>query len=483
MRRGPIAVVLGALILLVVLATVTGSTASRAPGATASTAPIISATLVCPEINGGPPGTVSRASIVDVAGALTPPSHSTGKVSATVLAGRKSKTTPFHLTPAHVIHSVTKQSSQVEVDAAGSVASTLAGDVTVENATGRSRAMSVARCAEPATDWWFTGADGRVGFVDLLVLSNPSPTPAKAAISLWGQKGPHDNTQLQSVAVAAHRSVKIPIASAAPDIASVAIHVQATTGSVTAALLEHRTETLLSNGSDFIPAANPPANSAVVPGFAPGKGPRYLIVTAPGDQDATVDLRLATKSGTFQPSGINQVVVRAGRTRAISVSTQLGLAGGAALLASDQPVIASGISVIPESGGRPDLMWSAAIPPLTAPAGVGNGHQPDGGHTYLYLTAPAGAAQVRVSTPTGHSRTLSIPAGHSSVTDITSTITSSAVTWPFAVTPIGSAPVYGVVAMSFSGAHGALASSEPLVSLPTPIPLPPVREDPAVAIR
>jgi hypothetical protein len=37
--------------------------------------------------------------------------------------------------------------------------------------------------------------------------------------------------------------------------------------------------------------------------------------------------------------------------------------------------------------------------------------------------------------------------------------------------------------LTFTGAHGALITGEPLVGLPTPIPLPVVREDPRVAVR
>jgi hypothetical protein len=483
MRRTPIAVALVALVLVVVLATVSGSAASRGAAPKSGSAAITSATLVCPQVNGTPSGTISRASIAGLGPALTPATHPTGRVTTTVMAGRKSAPRAVNVVPADVVHSTANQSQQIEVDASGSIAATLAGDVVVEDATGRSRGMSVARCVPPATDWWFTGADGRVGFVDVLIISNPSPNPAKIAVSLWGERGPHANTQLEAVPIGPRSTVKIPIASAAPDVRSVAVHVHATTGAVTAALFEHRTQSLLSNGSDFIPATNPPALSAVVPGFAPGKGARYLILTAPGSQDATVNLKLVTKSGTFQPSGVNQVVVRGGHSRALSISTQLGLSGGAVMISSDQPVIANGISVVPEAGQRPDLMWTAAVPPLTSAAGVGNGHQPDGGHAYLVLTAPSGAAQVRVQSPSGHTQTIAVPAGKSSVTDITNTIKSTAVTWPFTVTPAGAAAVYGAVMTVFAGAHGALAATEPLVALPTPIRLPPVREDPTVAVR
>jgi hypothetical protein len=43
--------------------------------------------------------------------------------------------------------------------------------------------------------------------------------------------------------------------------------------------------------------------------------------------------------------------------------------------------------------------------------------------------------------------------------------------------------VYGVRVLEFSGAHGALITGEPLVGLPKPIALPPVREDPNAAVR
>jgi hypothetical protein len=483
MRRASIIATVVVLVVLAGLAAVTGSTAPRSSVANASSAPVTSAVLVCPDITGSPPGTISRASIADVAPALTPPSHSTGTVSTTVLAGSKSKPKAVQPAPAVVIHSVTKTTQHVEVNATGSVAASTAGDVVVESATGRSRAMSAVRCAAPATDWWFTGADGRVGFSDLLFLSNPSQTPAEVGVSLFGQNGPHDNTTLESFPVGAHATKRITVASAAPDIANVGIHVHATSGAITAAVLERRSSGLKSNGGDFIPATAPPATGALVSGFAPGKGPRYVVVTAPGDQDATVALHLVTASGTFQPSGINQVVVRAGHTKAVSISSQLGQSAGAALLTSDQPIVANGISIVPESGQRPDLMWSAATPALTGPAAIANGRQPDGGKTSLYLTAPQGAAQVKVTTPSGHSQTISVPAGKTSVTDITSTIKSSAVTWPFVVTPVGSAPVFGVDAMAFTGAHGELIAGEPLIALPRPIPLPPVRQDQRVAVQ
>ena len=98
--RVPIVIAVAVLGALVVVAMVTGSTASPPTLPVVTTAPVTAATLVCPDINGLPPGTTSRATVADVAGALSPPSNSTGTVTATVLAGRKSKTKPIHVSPA-----------------------------------------------------------------------------------------------------------------------------------------------------------------------------------------------------------------------------------------------------------------------------------------------------------------------------------------------------------------------------------------------
>jgi hypothetical protein len=483
MRRVPVAIAVTALALIAVLAMVTGSTASRALPPTIATAPVTAATLVCPDINGTPSGTTSLAAVADVAGALSPPSQSTGTVTATVLAGAKSTTTPIHLDPASTLPSVAKASETIMLTANGSVAATLAGDQVTEAATGRDRALSGVRCEAPSTDWWFAGADGRVGFTDTLVLANPAPTPAAVAVSLWGAKGPLLTTRLESLQIAPQSSLHIGIATDAPDVATIAVHVHATSGAVTAALLDQRTAALQSNGGDFMPATQPPSRSLVVAGFAPGKGSRQLVIADPGSVDATVGLRLVTGSGSFTPAGDNQVVVRAGRTNAVNLDRAFGGTTGAVELTSDQPIVAQGLSITPEPRQRPDLMWLAATPPISGPAAIADGKEPDGGHTLLLLSAPQAAEQVRVSTANGHSTTISVGAGRSVAVDVTATVRAAGGLWPFVVTPIGAAPVYGVRVLQFAGAHGALITGQPLFGLPAPIPLPPVRDDPRAAIH
>jgi hypothetical protein len=484
--RVPVAIVIVVLVMavIVIVGTVTGSTAKAPVPPTIPTAPVTSATLVCPDIAGRPTGTTSTGALADVAGALSPPSQSSGNVTGTVLEATRSQTTPIHLGPTAVLPSVAKKSQTVALTATGSVAATLAADQVTESLNTRIRALSGASCVAPATDWWFAGADGRVGYTDTLVLANPAPTPALVAVSLWGAKGPLLTARLGVVRLAPQSHLAIAIASRAPDVATIALHVHAHSGAVTAAVFDQRTAALKSDGADFLPATLPPSRSQVVSGFAAGTGSRDLVIANPGDVDATVGLRLVTATGSFVPSGASQVVVRAGHTRTVDLDRAFDGVSGAVQLSSDQPVVAQGLLIATARPPlRPDLMWLAATAPISGPAAIADGKEPDGGQTLLLLTAPQGAAQVRVSTPAGQSRTISVAAGHSIEVDITATVKAAGNDWPFVVTPIGTAPVYGVRVLRFKGATGELITGQPLVALPKPIPLPPVSENQRIATR
>jgi hypothetical protein len=482
--RAPVVAVV-ALAGLVAAADLTGATAMRSsgtPAAPPSVAAVTSTSLVCPNLTGVPRGASTTVSIADLAGALTPPSRSTGGVTVRALNGAAAKPSPLSPTPVARVRSRPGHYQALAVSATGSVAASLAADQVTEIPQGRQRALSDARCETPGVDWWFAGADGRVGFTDTLFLANPSGTPARVAVSLLSSKGPLSPAHLDSLDVPAYSRVTEPIAAIAPDAATLALHVHATSGAVTAALGDVRTTALKPAGSDYLPATAAPARSQTVPGFLPGAGSRTVVIADPGGNDATVSLRLVTASGSFVPSGTSQVVVRSGRTAAVDLTRPMSGSTGAVLLSSDRPIIAEGRSVQPAAGKLPDLQWQPAQPPLRGPAAVAGTGEPDGGSCLLLLSAPSGAAQVVVRTPAGRGRTVSVPAGHSTGVDLTSTVGAGAGAAPFVVSTSGG-PVYATRVLRFGGTHGALVAAEPVTALPASIVLPPVREDPRVAIR
>ncbi|HEX3822942.1 MAG TPA: DUF5719 family protein [Mycobacteriales bacterium] len=478
----PLAVVVAlvAIVVLAIVGSVVGSAAQPLTLPPVATAPVTSSTLVCPSVTGQPAGTVSHADVADVASALSPPSRSTGSVTATVLAAANTKTTSMKVAPTSVVTSVAKKRQTIAIATAGSIAATTVADEVTATPAGAARALSGVRCEAPETDWWFAGADGRVGFSDTLVLANPAPTQAVVSVSIWGPGGPRLNSRLGVLRLAAQSHLVIPIAAHAPDIARLAVHVHAESGAVSAAMFDERTSALASDGSDYLPPTAAPSRSLVIAGFLAGKGSRQVIIANPGGVDATVGLRLVTASGSFVPSGASQVVVRAGRTSRVDLDRAFAGTTGAVQLSSDQPIVAQGLAVRVATPQRPDLMWLAATPPLAGPAAVATGRVPTGGHAALLLTAPQGAAQVRVTAIGGKTRTISIAAGRSSEVDITSTVTAATGPCPFVVTPIGSEPVYGVRVLSYGA---GLITAEPLVELPRPIPLPPVQQDQGIATR
>jgi hypothetical protein len=487
-RRIALIVTAAALIALAVVGGLTGTDAAAPTSAAPAYAPVTTRTMVCPQINGAASDVRTNAVVADLAGALTPPSSSRGKVTATVIGGAKRTTTPLAVHPVTIVRSVPKRNETIAVNASGSVAASIAADEQSLVTGGRNRGLYGVECAGPQTDWWFVGADGRVGFGDDLVLADPSATAASVALSLWSAKGPVTNTQVDMVRVPAGGVTTIAIAKIAPDQASLAIHVHASSGSVTAALLDRRSDALNSNGGDYIPPTRAPARSAVVPGFAAGAGPRRLMLTDPGALDATVSLRLVTRSGSFVPAGDQQVVVHAGRTTVVKLDRAFAGSTGAVTFTSTRPVVASGLSEAIARRQRPDLVWLAATEPVEKSAAVATGRAPYGGGCRLLLSAPAGAATVEVRTPTGSHTTIKVPAGRSVAVDVTSVISGTkahpaAVSWPFVVTVTGPEPVYGVRELASAGTHGPLVTSEPLVDLPAPLRLPVVRENPRLATR
>lgn len=484
MRRD--APVLAAVVVVaVVISFVSGSTATRRTARPVGTAAVVARTLICPVVNGLPKHTSATATVSDVGAALSPALHGSGTVTATVLAAAKSVSSTLRVRPWAAVHSRSMQSQAVAFSVTGTVAASLAADEIIETTTGRYRSLAGGACLPPETDWWFAGGNGKLGFTDRLILANAASTDAEVAVSLWTPSGPDAAPRLAAIRVPARSRVSIGILAVAPDIPTVAMQVHANSGAVTAAVVDRRSTGLQSDGGDLVPPTLPPSRHLVINGFPAGPGTRGLVVTNPGTADASVAVKVATPSGEFTPSSVQQFVVGAGKTSNVDVTKALNGTTGAVVLSSDHPVIAAGESITVPAGRRlrPDLVWLPATEPLTAPAAVAVGHEPDGGDCLLLLSAPGAAGSVRLTTPSGFSRTFNVAAGHSEELNVTQFVKAGNGPWSFVVTSTGSGKVYAARELRFHGAHGALVTTEPMTPLPQPIPLPAVRQDPRIAVR
>jgi hypothetical protein len=197
----------------------------------------------------------------------------------------------------------------------------------------------------------------------------------------------------------------------------------------------------------------------------------------PGDRDVSVSLRVLTPTKNFVPAGHQTVIVPAGRTTSVDLSGAVAGEAAAVLVDSDGPVAAAGLTAQAPADGFRELAWLGAQPALGAAAAVASTAPPFGQKVHLILTAPTATARVRLSTPSGASTVVTVPAGRTADVDLRAVFKAgTGGPGPLLLTPLDGS-VYAIRTLYASGAHGPLiAASAPMV-LPRPTDLPPVVAD------
>ncbi len=203
-----------------------------------------------------------------------------------------------------------------------------------------------------------------------------------------------------------------------------------------------------------------------------------------GGSDAQVSVAVVSPGGTYQPTGGTSIDIPAGSASRIDLPSLSGVAG-APVLTSSVPV--TGAVTLPGGpAGAPGVMTGAA--PALQEQGVlaDVGQRADA--TTLVLSAPRGAARVRIATGVSGLTSGGHPAGGTGPTgglDPARRSRTVMIAVPrgahpgagFAIvlTPLpGSGPVYagGVLAQ----AHGSVFGIMPVASALTSVPLPAVRD-------
>jgi hypothetical protein len=467
-------VVVAALAVVGSLVTPTGRLARAARG---GLAPVVATSLVCPSVSGGPGGGTTDMTAAHVTAGPVPPAAYT-PVFGAVPAQRP---VPMTLKPSVVVHKSTPYGA-VTVAAAGLGADGVIAGQTSLIPGGAGRGLADLTCLPPATDWWFVGTDGRVGYTDLLYLVNPADTPANVALNIWSSRGPLEPPGISGIIVPAHGALLRRVSDLAPDVQAVALHVHANSGTVSASALDLEATGNTPAGGDWVPSTVAPAKTAVVTGFMPGATYDRLDLLNPGDHDATVALRVLTPTKNFVPAGHQTVVVPAGHTYSVDLSAPIAGEAAAVVVDSDAPVSAAAMTAQRPSTGFRELAWIPAQRALGGPAGIANNVGPFKQKVSLILTAPETAGKVRLDTPGGASAVVTVPAGHTLNVDLLAALRAGAGgPGPLLVTPLEGS-VYAVRTFYASGDHGPLMAAAAPMVLPTPIVLPPVVSDPRVAL-
>jgi hypothetical protein len=333
-------------------------------------------------------------------------------------------------------------------------------------------------CAAPATEFWFVGGGSDVGRRTVLELVNPDPTAAAVDIRLFTASGLAEPVAGQGVPVPGGGRTSVRMDQLAPGQAALALNVTARTGRVSAGLFDLAIRGAQPEGIDWVPPSVGPDTNLVVPGvFALPDGESELLLAAPGERTASVQVEVVAADGAFIPVGLEAVEVPAGGLAAVPLTELVGRADVGLVLTSDEPVIA-GVR-LRAGGAPPDFAYVAAAPALigvaAAPANTSDVA------ARLSVVAPEGATTVSVTVVDADGRRTTSQLDVASRSAATLSVVPPAGAYSILVTT-DAEPVHVARLSSVAVNDSVFVTAVPLTSRPDSVTLPAAPADPGAGI-
>jgi hypothetical protein len=334
--------------------------------------PVEQARLVCPALDASLPGAATALDAAPSADAAAPapipPGDTTGSLTMSALTAPPG--TPPVASAADLGRPlvVAIAGSDLLVDAAGPAAAGLVASHLEAQPEGAARALAGGGCAAAAVQAWYVGGGGAVGQRSTLFLANAEAAPATVEVAAWSDTGPVSADRPTIVTVPARGRSEVALDGLAPGAARVAVSVRAVTGRVSSAVLDRRVEGTSPRGADWITAGALARALVVGPLPAAEGGARLLQLTAPGDRDAVVQVRVVTPDGAFAPAGAEVLEVPAGTVAEVDVTAFAEGREVAIELDSDVPIAATARLVRPGEGGITEEAFVSGVRPADEPA-------------------------------------------------------------------------------------------------------------------
>jgi hypothetical protein len=356
----------------------------------------------------------------------------------------------------------------VVVTATGAMAQGLA--VAQTDASG----AVTAECNSPGTSFWFLAPGQVTGGNIELYLMNTDSVPADAqvtAITDVTKGGPILGDADNGIDVPPHSMVVQSLTGLLQSSKVVALNVSTSVGQVVPALRE---STGSADAGSWIPVSAAPSRRLVIPGLPNVIGNPDLYVAVPGAGTAQVKVTVVTPKGSYQPTGGTNIPLLGGTATEVTMPALAGVTGSV-IITSNAPVVAA--MLVP--GGPPGTPGVLAVSSAPVQEQGVLADSPSGSSDII-LSAPAGAATVRVAVGTstipvaGEAGTIvPVKAGASVVVPIKSPAGRHSGGLTVVVTPLpGSGPVYAGWTIR---AGSSVRSIMPVPSCVTWVPLPAVR--------
>jgi hypothetical protein len=460
-----------------------------APAATATRqVAVTSATRACPPVQGGSSPVALIAGATGAAGSAG--SATTGGVELTALppAGLPLRATgPVRAQSAGMLSLLTvpagvSTSKGGPVAQGWSVAASGAMAQAMEAEVAQSSGLASVRCGEPGSDIWFAGPGKQNGAAQIqLDLMNIDSLAASVDVSVITDAGQAQAGNDNGITVPPHQTVTESLSSAADGSSVVAIEVHTSIGRVAADIWQTSSH---GGTASWLPSTAAPSTQLVIPGIPPSGNAAGLFLAVPGTASAKVTVVAITPQGHYRPFGA-QTVDLPGQSASYVALTPIGGAPSALEITSTVPVAAE--VQVPGNGAG---AFAAATAPISEQAVVAGNTTGSGLAASVVLSAPAGAARVRLTEiaqagPGGDttggarltsSQVVSVKAGRTLVASVRAPRGARhGSAFAIVIAPLaGSGPLYA--ARVETQGQNTIVSIIPAASALTTISLPPVRD-------
>ncbi|RJU01708.1 hypothetical protein D6T65_09260 [Arthrobacter frigidicola] len=339
---------------------------------------------------------------------------------------------------------------------------------------GDLRGLAAAPCQAPSNDLWILGADTTVGSTSVLLLSNPTSTPATVDLELTGAEGPLKPAGGTGLLVPPGQTRQLVLGGLAADQEQLAVRVRSTGGRVAAYIQQSVLRGLTPGGVELLTPTAGPADTQVIPGVSiqdaatsrrireqkgyEGASPA-LQVLVPGTSDAVLDVVVLGPDGERALDGGGVVTARAGALTTLPLD-ELPEGNYTVAVSADVPV-STAVRVSRGTGPGKPVDQGLAV----AAARIGGDSSvvfADGTDASLVFGSPSGRSEVSV-TGIRADGTLGTPkifnlAGGTSMAVPASELMKGAAA---AVISATGDPVYGAQVNTLSGAAGISVSAVP----------------------
>jgi len=279
---------------------------------------------------------------------------STALLTSSQLAARTVKSGHTKSTPAHVY----KFSITNGVLFDGSPNSVLYSS----RDSGSSLGMHI--CSAGLTDQWFVGGSAGITSKGGIDLVNSGLSDSVVDLYAYTAK---TGLPVSTVTIKANSDKFVPLDVLAPGSDQVAVHAVTRSGQVSASLLDVRRKGLSSLGLDFVSPVSAPTTSVVIPALTNGSATSPMKETVrllvPGGIDATIGATIYSRDGSFAPLGLDGLKVAHGVVVDYPLQNLVTSSPFALAISSDQPILASVLSMPAKSNA--DFAWSASAAPFS----------------------------------------------------------------------------------------------------------------------